>query len=216
MGGRAARRGRYPADRRAVSMRALVRRLDGLLRRANGVFEFCTQEDCVLRLQLRGAPHQLHLSDGVEVRAGDPVVMIHLWNEHVPPLGPDGPDLAWASRMGRMLLGSYRAVARWLADQPRMANVRAVGGVTVLISPHGGGGSLRLMQRLGFEVLPYHVPLGHPLGRFGEFWENLYTWWLMWAYNAASLRHRRLLRLCRTEFWMSARAFLERYGRSPS
>jgi hypothetical protein len=107
------------------------------------------------------------------------------------------------------LLGSYRAAARWLADQPRMADVRAVGGVTALIAPDGGGGSVRLMQRLGFEVLPYR----NPLGRFGEFWENLYTWWLMWAYNAASLRHRRLLRLRRTEFWMSARAFLERYGR---
>lgn len=212
MGGHTARPGGHPADRRAAGMRALVRGFDRLLRRAGGVFEFCAHEDCVLRLQWRGAPHHLHLSDGVEVRAGDPVVMIHLWNERVPPMGPDGPDLAWAARMGRMLLGSYRAAAGWLADQPRMADVRAVGGVTVLIAPGGSGGSVRLMQRLGFEVLPYH----NPLGRFGEFWENLHAWWLMWAYNEASLRYRQLFRLRRTEIWMSARAFLQRYGRDQS
>jgi len=210
MAGHAARRGGHPADRRALGMRALIRHFDRLLCRANGVFEFSAHQDNVLRLQWGTAPHPLHLSDGVEVRAGDPAVITHLWNEHVPPMGPDGPDLAWAARIGRMLLASYRAAAMWLADQPRMAGVRAVGGVTVLIAPSGHGGSMRLMQRLGFEVLPYR----HPLGRFGEFWENLYTWWLMWAYNAASLRNRRLLRLRRTEIWISARAFLKKWDAS--
>jgi len=54
-------------------------------------------------------------------------------------------------------------------------------------------------------VFPYRSPLG----RFGEFWENLYARWLMWAFNAASLRHRRLLRLRRDEVWASADAFLK-------
>jgi len=191
-------------------MRALIRGFDRLIRRANGVFEFSAREDCLLRLQWGAAPHDLHLSDGVEVRAGDPALITHLWNEHVPPMGPEGPDLAWAASMGRLLLASYRAAARWVADQPRMAGVRAVGGVTVLIAPAGHRGSLRLVQRLGFEVLPYR----HPLGRLGEFWENLYTWGLMWAYNAASLRNKRLLHLRRTEIWISARAFLERWEES--
>jgi hypothetical protein len=61
---------------------------------------------------------------------------------------------------------------------------------------------------LGFTVLPYH----NPLGRFGEFWENFYTWWIMWTYNQASLRHRRLFRLVRAEVWMTMAELLSRYG----
>lgn len=189
-------------------MRAIIRRFDGLLRRASAVFEFCDEADCLLRLQIARAPHDLHLSDGTGVRAGDPVLMLHLWNEHVPPIRPAGPDLAWAVSVRRMLLHSLRAAARWLANEPGLTNVRAVGGVTVLVTPGSAGGDLRLMRRLGFDVLPYRGLLG----RFGEFWENLYAWGLMWAFNAASLRRRQLFRLHRAEVWISARMFLERYN----
>ena len=137
------------------------------------------------------------------MRAGDPVLKLHLWNEHVPPIGPAGSDLAWAVSVRRMLIRSLRAAARWLASELGLANVRAIGGVTVLISAGGEGGSLRLMRRLGFDVFPYRGPWG----RFGEFWENLYTWGLMWAFNTASLRHKSLLR--RTEVWMSLHTFLK-------
>lgn len=188
-------------------MRALIRRFDGLVRRASGVFEFCDETNCLLRLQVTHAPHDLRLSDGSEVQAGDPVLMLHLWNEHIPPMGPTGPDLAWAAKAYRMLLHSLHAAAWWLANEPRLADVRAIAGVTVLIAPGGERGGLRLMRWLGFDVFPYQGRLT----RFGEFWENLYTWWLMWAFNAASLRHRQLLRLRRVEVWTSADAFLKRY-----
>jgi hypothetical protein len=189
-------------------MRVLIRTLDRLIRWANGVFEFCDEEECLLRLQWARAPHDLHLSDGTQVRAGDPVLKLHLWNERVPPLGPVGSDLAWAANVRRRLIHSLRAAAQWLADQPGRADVRAIGGATVLVSPGGAAGGLRLMERLGFDVFPYRGPLA----RFGEFWENLYTWGLMWTFNAASLRHRSLLRLRRTEVWMAIDEFLARYG----
>jgi len=64
------------------------------------------------------------------------------------------------------------------------------------------------MQRLGFTVTPYRSPLG----RFGEFWENLYAYGLIWAYNPASVHQRQLLGLHRTEMWMPADEFLRRYG----
>jgi hypothetical protein len=65
-----------------------------------------------------------------------------------------------------------------------------------------------LLSWLGFVVQPYHSPLGS----FGEFWENFYSWAIMWAYNAVSLRQRHLLQLRRSEFWMSIADFLRRYG----
>jgi len=189
-------------------MRVLIRAFDGLIRWASGVFEFCDEEECLLRLQWARAPHDLQLSDSTQVWAGDPVLKIHLWNERVPPLGPAGSDLAWAANVRRRLIRSLRAAAQWLADQPGGADVPAIGGATVLVWPGGSAGGLRLMERLGFDVFPYRGPLA----RFGEFWENLYTWGLMWAFNAASLRHRSLLRLRRAEVWMSAAQLLARYG----
>ena len=189
-------------------MRRIIRGFDKLLRRATGIFEFSDEAECLLRLQLTRMPRALRLADGVELSAGDPVLMLHLWNEHVPPLESSVADLAWASRARRLLIDSLRAVAQWLASDTGLGDVRAIGGVTALISPEGEGVGLRLMRRLGFDAIPYRGSFG----RFGEFWENLWAWGLMWAFNRASLRHRSLLRLRRTEFWMSADEFVERYG----
>jgi hypothetical protein len=188
-------------------MRALVRHFDALLRWVYGVFEFCDDEDAILRLQVTRAPHALPLG-GHAADAGEPVLALHLWNEHLPALPTAGPDLAWAARARRLLIWSLRAVARQMRHDPRLAGVRAVGGVTVLLSPAERPGGARLMQRLGFAVVPYY----NPLGRFGEFWEDFYSWWIMWAFNAVSLRHRRLVHLRRVEVWMSAEEFLNRYG----
>ncbi len=188
-------------------MRALIRLLDAVLRRAYGVFEFCDDEDCLLRLQVTQVSHVLYL-DGQVVEAGAPVLTIHLWNEHVPPIPSAGPNLAWASRMRRLFIASLHAVAGQVAHDPRLASVRAIGGATALFSPVERPGGVHLMQRLGFTVVPYH----RPLGCFGEFWENLYSWWITWAFNAVSLRQRRLLRLQRSEIWMSVEDFLGRYG----
>jgi hypothetical protein len=65
-----------------------------------------------------------------------------------------------------------------------------------------------MMRHLGFTILPYQ----RPLGRFGEFWENLFSWWLMWTYNKVSLQSREFLHLQRTEIWMTAKKFILRYG----
>ena len=87
--------------------------------------------------------------------------------------------------------------------------VRAVGAVTVLIGPDDERGGL--LGRMGMQAMPYR----NPLGRFGEFWENFYSWALLWTYNPASLHHRRLLTMRRREFWISAEAFVARYGPTP-
>jgi len=188
-------------------VRALIRCFDGFLREALGVCEFCEDPDCLLRLRFAGAPHVLRLGDRV-VEADEPVLELHFWNEHFPPLPLKGSDLAWAVRTRGLLVRSLRGVAGEMGRDPRLAGVRAVGGVTVLLSPGDHPAGVHLMERLGFTVLPYHGPWG----RFGEFWENFYTWWLMWTYNPVSVRLRSLLRLRRAEVWMPADEFLRRYG----
>jgi hypothetical protein len=188
-------------------MRALIRRFDALLSRAHGVYEFCDDGSCMLRLQITQTSRALCFA-GQEVPVGEPVLVLHLWNEHIPPLPPAGPDLAWAAKVRRLFIHSLRAVAVQMTSDPRLARVRAVGGATTVLSPDSHPGGRRFLQRLGFTILPYRSPLG----RFGEFWENLYAWCLMWTFNVASLRHRQLLHLRRAELWMPADEFLSRYG----
>lgn len=190
-------------------MRALVRALDRFLCRATGVFEFCDDPECLLRLQRARAPHDLSLSDGTRVRAGAPVLMLHLWNEHLPHPTANGPDLRWAARVHRMLMRSLREVARWLVEQEG-EQAEAVGGITVL-ALSADDRPTPLIRHLGFDIFPYR----RALGRFGEFWENFYPWAIMWTFNPLSLRGRSLFRLRRAEIWMSREAFLRRYKNGP-
>lgn len=187
-------------------MRPLVRAFDRFLCWATGVFEFCDHPQCILRLQWAQAPRDLMLSDGAYIPKGARVLMLHLWNEHIPRPGPDGPDVAWAVKVQRMLVSSLREAAQWLAARPDGDQVQAVGGITVLALSEDGHIS-PLIRRLGFDVSPYR----RALGRFGEFWENFYTWAIMWTFAPFSLRSRSLLRLRRAEIWMSRKAFLQRY-----
>lgn len=191
-------------------MRALVRCFDAWLRGRLGVFEFCDAPDCLLRIRPNTAARVLSLPDET-IPAGAPVLELHLWNEHLPPLPAAGPDLAWAVQTRRKLIASFRTLAARIEQEPRFAGIRAVGGITVLLSPEEARQGKTLFQHLGFSIS--HHP--EALGRFGEFWENLYTWWIMWAFNPATLRRRRLLHLRRMEVWMSAKEFLSRYGNAP-
>ena len=188
-------------------MKRLIRHFDQFLRRALGILEFSDDPECLLRVRVTQVAHSLSLPDG-QVPSGAPVVELHLWNEHVPRLPPAGPDVGWAVQTQRRLVASFRAMARQMRRDPRLADVKAVCGITVLFFPGEGSGGEKLFKHLGFTVRPCH----NPLGRLGEFFENLYTWCIMWTFNAVSLRQRRLLRLRRSEIWMLTDQFLRRYG----
>jgi hypothetical protein len=185
-------------------MRQVIRGFDAFLANAVGVFEFTQDPACILRLQRTTLRYPLVLRD-TEVAPGVPVLMLHLWNERVPPLPAEGPDLAWARRTSRSLLHSLHLVQAHMANQLPHAGLRAVGGITVLGL---ASGTADILAYLGFVPCPCSNPLGH----FGEWWENAYAWSLMWAYNPASLRGKRLSRLRRAEYWMSAPAFLARFA----
>ena len=186
-------------------MRRLIRSIDALIRHGVGVIEFTQHPDCLLRLQHLSLAHELVLPD-VRLPTGAPALAFHLWNERVPAFPPGGADLAWALAISRRLIRSFQFVRAYLASLPDGTRPVAVGGTTVL--GFASGESSDVLARLGFHPIAYRGPWG----RFGERWENAYTWALMWAYNPASLRGKRLGRLRRTEYWMSASAFLERFA----
>lgn len=186
-------------------MRPIVRWLDALVRHAVGVYEFTRAPACILRLQRSVLHHPLLLPDG-RLPSGTPVLEFHLWNERVPPLPAHGADLAWARGVSHRLRLSFQWIAALLPAGGGASGIQAVGCATVL-GP-ASGVTADVLARLGFQP----CPVRHPLGRFGEGLENAYAWALMWTYNPASLRGKRLGRLRRTEYWMSTPAFLERFA----
>jgi hypothetical protein len=188
-------------------MRAVVRAIDNLLRTSQGIYEFIDDPECILRIQLTHANHAVNIGN-VRILKGEPVLAVHVWNERMPKLPPEGTNLEWALRLRWQVIDSFRGVANILQHYCRYSQVRAVCGTSALFSFSDHTGGMRMMQHLGFIVLPAH----RPLGWFGEFWENLFSWWLMWTYNDASLCSREFLRLQRTEIWMSADEFIRRYG----
>ena len=84
-------------------MRALVRRFDRWLSRRYSVFEFSQQPDCLLRLQVAAARRELALP-GCRVRIGEPLLLLHLWNERLPALAAPEPGLGWGKAMQRRML----------------------------------------------------------------------------------------------------------------
>jgi hypothetical protein len=188
-------------------MRAGIRLIDDILRMHGDLREFSQDVDCILRIQLRDTPHPVTI-DKVHLTRGDPVLALHLWNEHMPKLPAEGAELEWALRLRQKLILSFTGVAKEIKSDPRYAQVKAVCGASALFSSSAHTGGTRMMQHLGFTVLSYHQPLGW----FGEFWENLFSWWLMWTYNETSLRSRKFWHLERTEIWMTVEEFIRRYG----
>jgi len=188
-------------------LRGIIRNFDTFICRLNGVHTFSDDIDCILRIQLTEAPHDVSFLE-FKVNQGDPILLYHLWNERLPELPSEGSNLAWSTRLLRLFKKSLHLVAQYIQEAPNLPDIQALAGVTVLLPIGRGEGSTNLMERLGFTTMMYQSPLG----RFGEFWENFYSWGLMWTYNPISLRGRSLLKLERKECWMNIYDFTKRYG----
>lgn len=188
-------------------LKGIIRHFDGWLSRIEHVEPFADGPLIILRLQDSVAAWDIPLTHG-SVRAGSPVIVLHWWNDRLPPISSQGADLDWALQFQRCLLYSLKAAAHHLQNAPATNKVQAVGGNIVQIHLQDSDPGLRLLERLGFTVFPYH----RPAGAFGEFWENFYTWLLMWTYNPGTLRSHSLLGLQRNEFWMTRKSFLEKFG----
>jgi YkoP domain len=185
-------------------MRSIVLALDRLVRERTGLFEFCDDPDCVFRLSVSEAASAVRVAEG-EIPAGAKVVMMHFWNEHIPPMSDAEPSISWGVKFRRMVAHSSRLLAEYIHRDPSMAGVKAVGGVTPLFVAGDDSPAEKIFLRMGFTVSPHR----NPKGRFMEFWEEVYAWMLMWAFAKGIQPSLREVR--RSDFWMSAEEFLRRY-----
>lgn len=188
-------------------MRSIIHAIDWLLRKCNGVFEYCDDPDCVFRVSIGVSKYPLPVPDG-KIPAGMKVVELHFWNEHIPPMPSDGSFISPAVKLRRSVASSAQSLAEAMKNDPRLAGVKAVGGVTPLFTPGDNSAAEGIFRRLGFFVTPHP----NPLGRLMEFWEEVYAWLLMWAFTPGNQNRRSLRGLRRSDFWISADDFLHLYG----
>lgn len=161
-----------------------------------------------LRIGLRRLRRPV-LLEGAVLPTGALVVDLHLCNERDPEAVTREGAARWATRLLVRYRRSCREIARLLQEDPELAAVEGVGGVTAIFGGAAGhGGAGRLPIHLGFEVLP-HPPA---LGAFGTFFQRLYAWGLLAAYAPGSLAGRRLGELGFIEVWMTREGFLERFA----
>jgi len=193
----------------ARQARELMRWIDRKAARSRGVFAFSGDAECILRLRRAAARRDMDLP-GRRVLTGAPVVELHLWNEHMLTFSMNpAAGMGYGNRFLRQMLQSFRGVARALETDPDLKPAQAVGGNLVFLYDPDNPERASLAGRLGFSVF------SHPnrAGQVGLFFENLYSWGLMWAYHPASLTGRRFFGARRSEIWMTRGAFLDRYGR---
>lgn len=187
-----------------------IRRVDALLRRHQGIFEFSDDPQCMLRISIDPAEAGFDLSDGTRVSAGDPVCVLHFWNEHVGTIPRDGPELGWAIALRKSMRLSLTQLAEAARRDPRLAEVKAFGGDAVFVSRRGDDGVASVGRRYGFQWVAYDRPPTR-WKRFHRFWENFLVLGLQWAFNPAGMRGKAFLRP-RAPLWMSREELLRKYG----
>jgi YkoP domain len=159
--------------------------LDRRLRRRQGVYEYSSDDNCLFRIQRIGAEEQLTLADGTRIGRGDPLLALHLWNEHMPAMARGAPTIAWARQISRTLDFSLRDLARYLAADPPLDDVVAI-RADLRLGPDDFNAKLaRIMAHHGFEA-PGPVPdSASVIHRFGE---SILIFLLVLAANPASIR----------------------------
>ncbi|MGC8873452.1 MAG: YkoP family protein [Chloroflexia bacterium] len=195
--------------------RQVIRSFDALLRRAYGIREFADDPECILRLGPGRCRKTIRLSDGTVLRPGDPLLELHLWNEHLPPIPPGGHTMAWAARFLHLMRRSLALLADRVLGDSLYADIRALHGILPIPSSEVLPRWERGLRHLGFEVVR---PQTGPWHRFAAFWENLYTLAIIWAFNPPSLRRRRFGRMVRCHVWLTRKtlaALASKPGREP-
>lgn len=187
----------------------LVFALDERLRRRHAVFEYSDNPDCILRIQLDDAERRYLLSDGTRLAPGDPLINIHLWNEHFPRMGEHASNIGWARQVARSMDLSLRELAAYLATHRAFDSIVAIRSVMRLARADHGQQLQRISAHYGFEpIAPMTTPtLGERLHHVGE---NLLGLLFVLARNPTAARFDVLLR-DGAQVFLSRRALDRRY-----
>lgn len=187
-----------------------VQTIDKVLRQVHDICEFTEDSDCLLRVSRKANTHPVVLVDGTHVGKGDDLVELHLWNEHLPPFPPNGPTIAWAAHVERLLGHSLGLLAREVRSRFEYGDARALHAITPLGSRGMRRKVVRLAQHLGFEAADINCQCWQ--SRAHQAMSNLLIAGLAWAYNPDSFDRAKISREY-VELWMSIDVLIARYGK---
>lgn len=171
---------------RAIRPEQWVFSLDRWLRRWHGIYEYTAHRDCLFRLERGLAEENRSLSDGTRLRRGDPILKLHLWNEHMPVMRRDGPTIAWARRASRGIETSLRELARHVAQSRDLDPVVAICADMRLAPTRQCAQLTRIVSRYGFEAAK-DSRAGRP-GLLRLIGENILMMMLVLATNPIAFR----------------------------
>lgn len=182
--------------------------VDRSLRRAQGIFEFCEDDDCILRIAVTASEGRILLPHGVEVLPKDPIIDLHFWNERLPSLCQAGSSLAWAGIFRTRMRSSLRLLAEYVASSPDLRDVKACRARTAFLRHR----RIRAVaRRLGFAE---EVPEGSVSDQVHEFLETFLIYGLTWVFNPDALPGKARLPQ-RSYLWMSREELFRRYRPAP-
>lgn len=188
-------------------IRWTIQAIDGMLRRHYGVVCYSDHPDCLLRISPGISDMNIMLSDGKQVRTGDPVLDLHLWNERLANHLLTKQGLARGRALLRHFHISLRLLSDWCGSDSNRGSFIALraefGMVTDIhkVEP--------ILEKLGFDTTLKERP-GVRLWR-RAFWDNLFSMALMWTFNPGFARTRSLTDLVRARMWMSLERLHELY-----
>jgi hypothetical protein len=190
--------------------RAGVRLIESILRAYYHVFEFTADPRAIVRLARSVSPRAVSLSDGARIPKGAALLVLHFRNEHLSLLLGGDASLETGLVFVRGARHTLRLLAEFLRAHREFDDVQALYGEFGFVQEARVEQVARMSARLGLDCVPCEKPGWDP--RRFTFWENVYSWWMMWTYNPASLAGKSFGAMRRCEIWMSRARLTDRYG----
>ncbi|MCL4561272.1 MAG: bacteriohopanetetrol glucosamine biosynthesis glycosyltransferase HpnI [Chloroflexi bacterium] len=190
-----------------------IRAIDAVLRRVYGIYEFSKSEECILRLSVTKNRRMVNLSDGILISPGEPVAVIHLWNERMPRLESDTSDLSWGRSFFHRLIISFEELAEYAEMDPDGQRLVAYFGDNIFAYHQNLAQRVDFFRKWGFDLIEIPAKPDSLWKEFAEFWEDLYNAALILAFNPNSLEGKTLRKGQTGQLWISRERLIYLYGR---
>jgi hypothetical protein len=184
--------------------------LDVWLRRRQAIVGYSSHPSCVFRLGVARSRRTLVLRDGTRLQAGQLMIELHFWNEHIPQVPPNGATIRWARQMQKSISTSLRELACYLSSQPNLRDISVICADVPSATKAQCRQIEHIMGYYGFETLmdAEQLELHEHIHRLGE---NILISLTIFAQNAAALRLDTLMRV-RIPIYISRRELERKFG----